>query len=160
MVRRRRLLCNIRRRLCRRVCGDQFARRGICILRGRVCESVGSRLGVLATARARSRGDGKRIGECDPTGTGGVVCYARPRIHRAQDPVSSCPDWIHRRFYAKNRELVTCPGMGWWGWTTEGHAGNERAAEESRLSAFTVCSILFCPYRSTTTTPNSFISSL
>ena len=50
MVRRRGLLCDIRRRLCRRFCGDQFTGRGLCLLRGRVCESVGARLGLFAAA--------------------------------------------------------------------------------------------------------------
>ena len=145
MVRRRGLLCDIRRGLCRRVCGDQPARRGLRLLRGRVCQGVGARLGVFAAARAGSGGDGGRVGECEPAGTGGVVCDARARVHRAQDLVFARPDWIHRRFYAEDRELATCSGVGWWGWDTEGHERDERAVEESRLRCvYRMIHILIC----------------
>ena len=137
MVRRRGVLCGIRRRLRRRVRGDQFARRGVRLLRGRVCEGLGARLDIFAAARARSGGDGGRVGGRGPTGAGGVVRYDRARVHRAQDLVFARPDRIHRGFYAEDRELAACTGVGWWGRDTEGHAGDERAIEESRLmSAF------------------------
>lgn len=50
MVRRRRLLCDLRRRLCHRFCGDQFAWCGVCVLRCRIGESVGSRHDIFAAA--------------------------------------------------------------------------------------------------------------
>ncbi len=160
VVRRRSLLCGIHRRLCRRVCGDQFARRRLRLLCSRICESLGARPRIFATAGARSGGDGRRFGECDPAGTRRIVCHARPRVHRAQDLVFACPDRIYRSFYAEDRELASRPGVGWWRGDTEGHGGDERTAEESRLSAFTtVCSILTRPM-TTMTLQTSFISPL
>jgi len=139
VVRRRRLRCGIRSRLCCRLHWGQPSRRRLRLFHHRICKDVAVQSGVFTTSRAWAGRDGRDVENRSHGRAGELVCDASARFHCAQDTVPTCADRRHCCLYSPFREMAPREGLGWRGGDTQGHAGDARAVEGPKLSATHVC---------------------